>query len=96
MEEEEEALPPQDPARMMRSLALTATGEFLLFLGIVFALLGIADFITDFLGVKGVGQFLVGMALVAVAAFLLLRSKDGMPKQRPHVKRKEQRSEDYR
>jgi membrane protein implicated in regulation of membrane protease activity len=80
---------------MMRSLALTATGDFLLFLGVVFVLLGIANFVTDFLRVKGSGELLVGIALVALAVALLMRSREAIPKV-PSKKKKEQRSEDYR
>lgn len=96
MEEDEAAATPQDPGMMMRSLALTATGEFLLLLGVVFALLGISDFLTGLIGIKGAGGFLVGIALVLVAMVLLLRSRAGMARPKLPMKRKEQRSEDYR
>ena len=58
--------------------ALTVTGDVLLFIGILFALLGVSAFVTDFLKIKGSGEFLLGLFLISVAAVLLIRSKEQM------------------
>lgn len=93
--EEEEEVPAMPP--MMKSIALSATGDFLLFLGIIFVLLGIASFATDFLKIKGSGEFLVGVFLVFVAMVLLMRSREAIPKMpTPGRKEKEGPSESYR
>jgi hypothetical protein len=79
----------------MRSLALSAIGDFLLVLGVVFFLLGASDFLTAFVGVKGSGGMIIGAALFAVSVVVLLRS-------RPKIvmvnlkKPEEPKSEDYR
>lgn len=86
----------QDPSRMMRSLALTAGGEFLLFVGIVFALLGIARFLTGLIGIEGSGDFAVGIALIIIGSFLLSRLKVAAPPQRIEEKKGSARSEAYR
>jgi uncharacterized membrane protein (DUF485 family) len=98
MDDEDEPPPAQDMRPMMRNLALTATGDFLLMVGMLFMLLGIANFVTDFLGIKGSGEFSVGIALVAGAIVLLLRSRQAIQVMRPPLPplRKENRSEDYR
>lgn len=90
-EEEETGMPP-----VMKSIALSATGDFLLFLGIIFVLLGIASFVTDFLKIKGAGEVCVGAFLVLVALVLLLRSREAIPKIAPLKKQKEGPSESYR
>ncbi|MEW6036107.1 MAG: hypothetical protein AB1529_05830 [Candidatus Micrarchaeota archaeon] len=96
--DEEEPPPAPDMRPMMRSLALTATGDFFLMIGLLFILLGIASFVTDFLGIKGSGEFSVGVALVAGAIVLLWRSREAMPAMRPPLPpmRKGNTSEDYR
>jgi len=43
---------------MVRAAALSVTGDFMLLVGMLFVLLGIASFVTDFLKVKGSGEFL--------------------------------------
>jgi len=60
--------------------ALTVTGDFLLFVGLLFMMLGIAAFVTNMMGIKGSGEFLVGLVLIVVAAFLLVRSRNQMKK----------------
>lgn len=84
----------EDARPLMRSVALSVTGEFLLLIGAVFLLWGISDFVTGFLGVKGAGQSLVGLFLIVLAFALLLRSKAMIP--RPHPQKEEKRSGDYR
>ena len=94
-----EMAPQAMPAPMMRSFALTATGDFFLLVGMFFILLGAASFITDFLRVKGIGEIAVGFALVGLAVMLLLRSRAAMRRMqapRPPVPKERVRSEDYR
>jgi len=67
--------------RMIQSIMLGATGEFFLLLGMLFVLLGIAAFVTDFLEIKGSGEFIVGLLLVIGAAMLLMRSREQMKRQ---------------
>jgi uncharacterized integral membrane protein len=62
----------------MRSFVLTAAGDFLLVLGVLFILLGVANFITDFLGIKGSGEVVVGLSLCIVAGVILARSSQAM------------------
>lgn len=75
----------------MRSAMLAATGDFFLFLGMLFMLLGIASFVTDFLGIKGAGEFLVGVCLVLLAGFLLMRTRGriAQPKKRKEKPQRE-------
>ncbi len=92
---------PPDMRPMMRSIAMTATGDFLLFIGVVFTLWGVADFATGFLKIQGGGQIVVGIVLILLALFLLVRSRQmipGVPAGAPSEakKKKETRSEDYR
>ena len=76
---DEDDLPPEAArAPMMRSFALTATGDFMLLVGLFFLLLGIANFITDFLGIKGAGEATVGCSLIAIAIAILVRSQSAM------------------
>ncbi len=96
---DDEEMPPGGPqAPMMRSLALTATGDFFLLVGMFFVLLGAANFITDLVRIKGSGEAAVGFALIALAIALLLRSQAAMRSMRPQrpAKREMPRSEDYR
>jgi|GEM_PF-3637577 len=81
---------------IMRSIALSATSEFLMFIGIIFILWGVSRFVTDFLGVEGAGEFLVGLFLLVVAFVLLMRSKALMPKRAPKKKKQEEHLGDYR
>ncbi len=94
---DEEGEPEQDLAPAVRSFALTATAEFLLLIGIVFVLLGVANFLTDYLKVKGSGEAIVGVAMVVVAFLLLLRMR---PKvafvQKPPMVDEPKESGDYR
>lgn len=60
--------------------ALTVTGDLLLFIGLLFSLLGISAFVTDLLRIKGSGEFLLGLFLILVAAVLLSRSREQMKK----------------
>ncbi|MDD5172083.1 MAG: hypothetical protein PHF60_03545 [Candidatus ainarchaeum sp.] len=100
-EEEAIPMPPQmDPTMAMRAMALSAVGDFMLFLGVIFVLLGVANFTTDFLKIKGSGEFSVGLALIAFALVLLMRSRLSIPKaaaRRPAAhKPKEAKSDAYR
>lgn len=90
MEQEENMKP------IMRSIALSATSEFLMFIGVIFILWGISRFVTDFLGVEGTGEFLVGIFLLIVAFALLMRSKALMPKKMPKKKKEKEHLGDYR
>lgn len=78
---EEEGEPDVRP--MMKAAALSVTGDFLLLAGVVFILLGIANFTTGLLGIKGSGELLVGILIIGVAVVLLLRSREAMPRIRP-------------
>jgi hypothetical protein len=69
----------QEQGRLMRYVALTAVGDFILLIGLIFVFLGISGFISDFLKVKGSGEFLVGIVLVGVAFALIMRSRPAMP-----------------
>ncbi len=68
-------MPEPDLTTSVRTFALTATAEFLLLVGIVFVLLGVANFLTDYLKVKGSGEAIVGLAMVVIAFLLLLRMR---------------------
>jgi len=87
MEEDDEEvqvqMPPQARAQMppmVRAAALMMTGEFIFIIGVLFALLGVAAFVTDFLKIKGGGEVLVGLFLCAFAFALFLISGSQMPK----------------
>ena len=77
-------IPPQQAPAIMRIAALSMSGNFLLAFGFVFMLLGTAAFLTDLLRIKGSGEVLVGLALCAMAAVLLIASRGQMPKVPPH------------
>ncbi|MDD5339738.1 MAG: hypothetical protein PHV13_00630 [Candidatus ainarchaeum sp.] len=83
---------------VMRAAALSVTGDFLLLVGLLFVLLGIASFVTDFLDVKGSGEFLVGFFIIALAVVLLMRSGQVMPRvpRAPKAQRPMEKSESYR
>ncbi|MEW6748985.1 MAG: hypothetical protein AB1295_04735 [Candidatus Micrarchaeota archaeon] len=89
MEEEEEMVAPQMAMPpVMRVAALSMTADLIIAFGIIFALLGIAAFVTDLFGVKGAGEFLVGLALCLIGAALLSISKRqmaSMPPPRPRA-----------
>jgi hypothetical protein len=95
VEEEEEV---EVQPMVMRAAALSVTGDFLLLVGLLFMLLGIASFVTDFLNVKGSGEFLVGFFILALAVVLLMRSGQIMPRVRraPKPQRPMEKSESYR
>jgi succinate-acetate transporter protein len=101
MEDEDMPMPaPMDPAAAMRAMALSAVGDFMLFLGVIFVLLGVANFTTDFLKIKGSGEFGVGLALIASALILLMRTRASISKVAPRPpmakKGKESKSDAYR
>ncbi len=105
MEDEEMPIPPPvDPAAAMRAVALSAVGDFMLFLGVIFVLLGVANFVTDFLKIKGSGEFGVGLFMITFALILLMRSRVSItkvtpvrPPTAPMVKKgKEPKSDAYR
>jgi len=81
MEEEEFIAPSMPP--VMKVAALTMTGDLLLAFGIIFMLLGIASFVTDLLGIKGFGEFLVGLGLCVIAIIILAVSRRQMKKAVP-------------
>ncbi|MBU0532234.1 hypothetical protein KKB44_01945 [Candidatus Micrarchaeota archaeon] len=83
----------QDMRPLMRSMALSATGEVLLLIGVLFILWGIASIISEYIGISGVGQFLVGGFLVIIAIILVMRSKAVMPKP---MEKEEEETSDYR
>ncbi len=96
--EEENAEEPDIRPMVMRAAALSVTGDFLLLVGLLFVLLGIASFVTDFLKMKGSGEFLVGVFIIALAVLLLLRSGQLMPRmpRAPRPQRPMEKSESYR
>lgn len=96
--EEEEAEGPDVRPMVMRAAALSVTGDFLLLVGLLFVLLGIAAFATDFLKIKGSGEFLVGFFIIVLAVVLLLRSGQLMPRMTRASKpqRPMEKSESYR
>lgn len=81
--DEEEMEPQQQMPPVLRVAALTMTGEFFLIMGALFVLLGIADFLTDFLKVKGSGDAVVGVFLVLASMALFALSRTQMPKPVP-------------
>jgi hypothetical protein len=88
-----------DVRPMMRAAALSVTGDFLLLAGIIFVLLGVANFLTGLLGIKGSGEFLVGFFIIAVAAALLLHSGQLVPRivpKAPKVQKPMDKTESYR
>ncbi len=98
-EEEEDDIPEPDMAPAVRTFALTATAEFLLFVGVVFIMLGIASFLTDYLKIKGSGEGIVGLAMVVIAIVLLLRMRPQSPMRiisRPPEPPRPKDSGDYR
>lgn len=96
MEEDEAVV---ETGMSMRTLALTATGDFFLLIGMLFIFLGVASFVTDFIGIKGAGEFLVGVVLCAGALALLVRSRAFRPRAGPPQApqpQEELKSADYR
>jgi len=77
MEEEFPGPMPPQPQTIGISLSAIA-GEFLLFLGLLFIMLGAAAFLTDMLGIKGSGEVLMGLVLILGASALLFRSMKGL------------------
>lgn len=61
--------------QMMKYLALSAMGEILLLLGLIFVFLGVSAFVSDFLKIKGSGELGVGVLLVVVAFIFLMRTR---------------------
>jgi hypothetical protein len=98
--EGEETEGPDIRPMVMRAAALSMTGDFLLLVGVLFVLVGIAAFVTDFLKVAGSGEFLVGVLIIALAVLFLLRSGQLMPRapRRPPLQRQQpmEKSESYR
>jgi hypothetical protein len=86
------------PPMVMRAAALSVTGDFLILVGLLFVLLGIAYFLTDFLRVAGSGEFLVGCFIIGVAVILIMRSSQVMPRTpgAPRPQRPMEKSESYR
>jgi len=80
MEDEEMAAQGMMMPQAIGISALTVTGDFLLFVGLLFMMLGIAAYVTNMMGIKGSGELLVGLALIVIAAVLLVRSRDQMKK----------------
>ena len=74
---ETEAAPPGQgmEGQMMKYLALSAMGEILLLLGLIFVFLGVSAFVSDFLKIKGSGELGVGVLLVVVAFIFLMRTR---------------------
>jgi len=62
--------------RLTQYIALSALGDFLILLGLLFISLGAAAFIGASLGIKGSGEVMVGIFLVAASfiVFLVARS----------------------
>jgi len=85
MDEEDDAgemIPPQQGMpHAFRATALAMTGEFVLILGILFFLLGLGAFITDYLRIKGSGEALVGIFLCGVALLFFFMSGRSMRRQ---------------
>ncbi len=82
---------------VMRAAALSVTGDFLLLVGLLFVLLGIASFVTDFVKIKGSGEFLVGCFIIVLAAVLIVRSGQVMPRMPKAPKEQPmEKSESYR
>lgn len=99
MDEEEDDMPEPDMNPAVRTFALTATAEFLLFIGVVFIMLGVASFLTDYLKIKGSGEALVGIVMVVIAVALLVRMRPDAPIriiQRPPEEQNPKESGDYR
>lgn len=86
-----------DARPMMRAAALSVTGDFLLLTGVLFVLLGVANFTTGLLGIKGSGEFLVGSFIICAAVALLLRSRAALPRMRaPKAGAPMDKTESYR
>lgn len=83
---------------VMRAAALSVTGDFLLLVGVLFVLLGIAAFVTSFLRIEGSGEFLVGCFIIALAVILITRSGQVMPRapRAPKPQPPMEKSESYR
>jgi hypothetical protein len=86
------------PPMVMRAAALSVTGDFLLLVGLLFVLLGISSFVTDFLKIKGSGEFMVGFFIIALAIILIARSRQVMPRmpRAPRPQQPMEKSESYR
>jgi membrane protein implicated in regulation of membrane protease activity len=97
---EEDAEEPDVRPMVMRAAALSVTADFLLLVGVLFVLVGVAAFLTDFLKIAGSGEFLIGVFIIALAVLLLLRSGQLMPRMPRRAPRQQQqpieKSESYR
>lgn len=67
--------------RAMRYLALSALGDFLLLLGLLFMFLGTAAYLSDYFGIKGSGEASVGVLLVGAAFALFIGGRMAFPLQ---------------
>ena len=76
--DEQEIPKGNDAKKTMAPMLLSATGDFLVLIGVLFILLGASAFVTDFLDIEGAGEFLVGLFLVVIGYVLLMRSRRQM------------------
>ncbi len=59
----------------LQALMFGAMGESMILLGAIFALVGFASFIGSVIGIKGSGEIILGIVLLAFGFFFVSRSK---------------------
>lgn len=59
----------------VKSAAAVMAADVLLLLGIIFLLFGIAKLLNGFIGIEGVGEGAVGVALLVIGFIILARSR---------------------
>jgi len=74
---EEKKAPPKAMSPMA-PLLLSATGEFLLIVGVFFAMFGAASYISVVIGIEGSGHIILAILLMIAGAILLTRSRAQM------------------
>ena len=76
--------------RLTQYIGMSALGDFLILIGLFFVFLGAAQYLTDYIGVKGSGEVGVGIFLVGAAFaifFIAWRILAGPP-ERPATPKK--------
>lgn len=71
--------------KAMQFLALSALGDFLLLLGLLFLFLGAAAYLSEYFAVKGSGEISVGVLLVGAAFVLFIVGRMVFPERKAGI-----------
>jgi len=76
--------------RLTQYIGMSALGDFLILIGLFFVFLGTAEYLTEYIGVKGSGEVGIGVFLVGAAFaifFIAWRILAGPPEIAPKEKK---------